>query len=113
MLFAAHAFAEFEKDDDARVAVLCGGGGVFCAGADLKALSKLDGGNTQQFSTLVDQQAQSIAAGSSSSNTSTSYVNPMTPPIDGGIGPMGPSRMFLSKPVIAAIRYAVWEDLLV
>ena len=33
----AEAFREFERDDDLRVAVLWGAGGVFCAGADLKA----------------------------------------------------------------------------
>lgn len=32
------AFREFEADDAARVAVLWGEGGTFCAGADLKAL---------------------------------------------------------------------------
>ena len=31
------AFREFERDDGLRVAVLWGAGGVFCAGADLKA----------------------------------------------------------------------------
>ena len=31
------AFQEFERDDALRVAVLWGAGGVFCAGADLKA----------------------------------------------------------------------------
>src|SRR5258708_3237745 len=31
------AFREFEADDSLRVAVLWGAGGVFCAGADLKA----------------------------------------------------------------------------
>jgi len=31
------AFREFERDDALRVAVLWGAGGVFCAGADLKA----------------------------------------------------------------------------
>ena len=33
----AEAFREFEGDDALRVAVLWGAGGVFCAGADLKA----------------------------------------------------------------------------
>jgi enoyl-CoA hydratase len=33
----AEAFREFEGDDTLRVAVLWGAGGVFCAGADLKA----------------------------------------------------------------------------
>ena len=31
------AFSEFDADDAASVAVLCGGDGTFCAGADLKA----------------------------------------------------------------------------
>ncbi|EUA52498.1 enoyl-CoA hydratase, EchA5 [Mycobacterium xenopi 3993] len=34
-LFAA--FEQFDRDDTASVAVLCGEGGTFCAGADLKA----------------------------------------------------------------------------
>jgi enoyl-CoA hydratase len=33
------AFDEFEADDELRVAVLTGGGGTFCAGADLKAIA--------------------------------------------------------------------------
>ena len=40
----ADAFRAFEADDDARVAVLWGDGGTFCAGADLKALGT-EGGN--------------------------------------------------------------------
>ncbi|MDG4865421.1 enoyl-CoA hydratase-related protein, partial [Streptomyces sp. T-3] len=32
------AFRDFEADDEARVAVLWGEGGTFCAGADLKAI---------------------------------------------------------------------------
>ena len=35
----ADAFREFEGDDALRVAVLWGAGGVFCAGADLKAMN--------------------------------------------------------------------------
>ncbi len=66
-LFAA--FEAFEADDEARVAVLWGAGGHFCAGADLKAIAE-------------------------------GRPNRLTPH---GPGPMGPSRMILSKPVIAAI----------
>jgi enoyl-CoA hydratase len=70
----AAAFAEFEADEQARVAVLCGAGGTFCAGADLKAMGGPD-------------------------------ANRVAPD---GNGPMGPTRMRLSKPVIAAISgYAV------
>src|SRR4051794_33693414 len=68
------AFRAFDEDPEAKVAVLYGEGGNFCAGADLKA----------------------IAAGQSN----------RTEPA--GDGPMGPSRMLLTKPVIAAISgYAV------
>ncbi|GAB4560366.1 MAG: crotonase/enoyl-CoA hydratase family protein [Haliangiales bacterium] len=70
----ADGFRAFDSDDGARVAVLWGANGSFCAGADLKAIAAGD--------------ANRIA-------------------LDGD-GPMGPTRMRLSKPVIAAISgYAV------
>ncbi|QNI05689.1 crotonase/enoyl-CoA hydratase family protein [Mycobacterium kubicae] len=68
------AFAEFDRDDSAAVAVLCGEGGNFCAGADLKAFGTPEANAVHRT----------------------------------GPGPMGPSRMMLSKPVIAAVSgYAV------
>jgi enoyl-CoA hydratase len=72
----ADAFRQFEAEADAKVAVLHGEGGTFCAGADLKAISDGEGRSN--------------------------------PARREGDGPMGPSRMLLSKPTIAAVAgYAV------
>ena len=65
----ADAFRAFEADTSARVLVLWGEGGTFCAGADLRAVAH-GGGNRIQPE---------------------------------GDAPMGPSRMELSKPAIAAV----------
>ena len=65
----AGAFRAFEADERARVAVLYGDHGTFCAGADLKALAEGRGNRVEPD----------------------------------GDGPMGPTRMLLDKPVVAAI----------
>ena len=80
------AFQQFEANDKALVAVLYGAGGAFCAGADLAEIS-----------------AEPQGPGS------VGKANPIEMPHGAnGLGPMGPSRMQLSKPVIAAVEgYAV------
>lgn len=71
----ADAFRAFDADPAASVAVLCGAGGHFCAGADLKS-----------FAASPDEWRLS----------------------EEGDAPLGPTRMLLSKPVIAAVSgYAV------
>ena len=74
------AFEQFDADKSANVAVFWGEGGAFCAGWDLKAVSGLDQKNP---------------------------VSNIDFPKDGGKaprGPLGPSRLELSKPVIAAVE---------
>ncbi|MGK5091556.1 crotonase/enoyl-CoA hydratase family protein [Deltaproteobacteria bacterium TL4] len=69
------AIRAFEADEESYVAVLCGAGGSFCAGADLKAVA-----NTELIPRIEEN----------------------------GDAPLGPSRMLLQKPMIAAVSgYAV------
>ncbi len=67
------AFEAFEADAHMRVAVLTGGGGEFCAGADLKAL-----GDPERCNAIE--------------------------PTGSAHGPMGPTRLSMRKPVIAAVE---------
>lgn len=69
------AFEAFDADKDLSVAILTGNGGEFCAGADLKAIAEGKGNRIDDARENFDRH-----------------------------GPMGPSRMVLSKPVIAAIE---------
>jgi len=69
------AFVAFEHDESAKVAVLWGTGGTFCSGADLKGVASSRGNRLQE---------------------------PTGAPLDGA-APMGPTRLMLCKPVIAAV----------
>lgn len=90
------AFVAFDDDAEASVAVFWGEGGAFCAGWDLKHAAALsdddDGVSRLEF---ADDHGHSR-------------------------GPMGPSRLDLSKPVIAAVagpavaggmELAMWADI--
>lgn len=72
------AVVAFERDPAQKVAILTGSGSTFCAGADL----------------------HDVASSSSSPSTTNSFPPPSAPRTR---GPMGPSRLTPTKPLIAAI----------
>ena len=80
-----HTFLEFDADEEAKVAVFHGAHGHFCAGWDL------------QFGARMAQRqggAQVLA-----------HLD-FPPAGTKALGPMGPSRLLLAKPVIAAVSGA-------
>jgi enoyl-CoA hydratase len=93
----AAAFVAFDRDPDASVAVLWGEGGAFCAGWDLKQAGAYDATADPLGEFHFPEDEAPIPR-----------------------GPMGPSRLSLSKPVIAAVagpavaggfELALWCDL--
>ena len=95
------AFLEFEDDHKAAVAVFWGEGGAFCAGWDLKHAAVLE-----ELEPLSDLTISQDDGGKGNGS-------------DIPMGAMGPSRLELDKPVIAAIagpavaggmELAMWTD---
>ena len=89
------AFLAFDAEDDASVAVFWGEGGAFCSGWDLKIASALSGAEAMDPFDFPENGEAPMAA-------------------------MGPSRLELSKPVIAAVagpavagglELAIWADI--
>jgi len=87
------AFHAFDADEALSVAVLTGADGTFCSGADLSAVAQGEGNHVGR------EDADEII---------------------GSLGPMGPTRSQLGKPVIAAVEghavaggleLACWADL--
>jgi enoyl-CoA hydratase/carnithine racemase len=80
----ASAFLNFDADPSQKVCILTGAGANFCSGYDLREVAGAAGpGEELHVAEPVDK-------------------------LNGAKGPMGPSRMSLSKPVIAAVSgYAV------
>ena len=89
------AFRGFDTDESAHVAVLWGEGGAFCSGWDLKHAAALSGADALDPFDFPDEGDPPMAV-------------------------MGPSRLELSKPVIAAVagpavaggmELALWADI--
>ncbi|KAI0535042.1 ClpP/crotonase-like domain-containing protein [Xylaria digitata] len=81
------AFLAFEHDPNQKVCVFYGANGTFCAGFDLHTVAQYNPSNNKYKGPIIDAEHH----------------------VDGhNIGPIGPSRMQIKKPIISAVSgYAV------
>ncbi|KAI1129294.1 ClpP/crotonase-like domain-containing protein [Nemania abortiva] len=78
----AEAFLAFEHDPDQKVCVFYGANGTFCAGFDLHEVAKYSPSDGEYKGPIIDAEHH----------------------VDGrNLGPIGPSRMQIKKPVISAV----------
>ncbi|EJP65130.1 enoyl-CoA hydratase/isomerase family protein [Beauveria bassiana ARSEF 2860] len=81
------ALLEFENDPSQKVCILYGAHGTFCSGFDLHEVAKYGDAKAEYKGPIIDPQH---------------HVNGRN------IGPIGPSRMQIKKPIISAVSgYAV------
>ena len=86
----ADAFRAFDDDPEAMVAVLTGSGHHFCAGADLRTVAS--GSQPDELGGIGNGRGNGLGLSDDMADN----------------GPMGPTRLALNKPVIAAVEgYAV------
>ncbi|KAL7788380.1 putative enoyl-CoA hydratase/isomerase [Trichoderma ceciliae] len=83
------AFLAFEDDPNQKICVFHGAHGSFCAGFDLHEVAKWSGPGDEEYKGPIVDSAHAVTSGRQ-------------------IGPMGPSRLQIKKPVICAVAgYAV------
>lgn len=76
------ALLDFEADPSQKVCVFYGAHGTFCAGFDLHEVAKYNPGDSNYKGPIVDASHK----------------------VEGrNIGPIGPSRMQIKKPIISAV----------
>ncbi|KIW64297.1 hypothetical protein PV04_09242 [Phialophora macrospora] len=92
------AFLAFEADTTQKVAILTGSAGTFCSGADLIDLTAAQ--QQQQRQHQHDHERRDPKDTKTETDADANHLRPVQ---GRNIGPMGPSRLRVTKPVIAAV----------